>query len=187
MPWKKLAQEHSYENISFGIGIVTLFYQHSTGPAEVNQLRVQSGSQRILTVGFGLVVFKGSKQVESNMKNTSLAFTAPRSRNLNQTPHDKEYIQHHLAGTSPSHDFPFIFGFTPFTPRKRGSLLKKATESACLAVSIIDSLYVTDLGYCHSSAPTSTKAFLAFTNIQEALLVPVNQVQEILNPSNFTA
>lgn len=145
------------------------------------------GFQWILREGFCLVIFKGTEQVESNIKNTSLVFTASRSRTLNWTPHDKECIQHHQAGTFHSHGFPFIFGFTPFTPRKKGSLLKKATESVCLAVYIIDLLYIIDFGYCHRSVPTSTKAFLAFANIQEASLVPLNQIHEISNPSNFTA
>lgn len=114
------------------------------------KLRVQPGFQWILTVGFCLVIFKGTEQVESNIKNT-LVFTAARSRNLNWIPHDKEHIQHHRAGTFPSHGFPFIFGFTPFTPRKRGSLLKKATESARLAEYIIDLLYIIDFCYCHRS------------------------------------
>lgn len=74
----------------------------------------------------------------------------------------------------------------PFTPRKRGSLLKKATESACLAVYIIELLYITDLGYCHGSVPTPSKAFIAFINIQEASLVPLNPIQEIPNPSSST-
>lgn len=144
------------------------------------------GFQWILTVGFCLVIFKGTEQVESNIKNTSLVFTASRSRNLNWTPHDKEHVEQRQAGTFPSHGFPFIFGFTLFTPRKRGSLLKKATESARLGVYIIDLLYIIDFSYCHRSVPTSTKAFLAFANVQEASLVPLNQICEISNSSNFT-
>lgn len=73
------------------------------------------GFQWILTVGF----FKGTEQVENNIKNTSLLLTASWSSNLNWIPHDKEHIQHHRAGTSPSQGFPFILGFTPFTPWKK--------------------------------------------------------------------
>lgn len=70
---------------------------------------------------------------------------------------------------------------------KRGFLFQKATESARLAVYIMGLLYITDFGYCHRSVPTSTKAFLAFPNILEASLVPLKQIHEIPNPSNFTA
>lgn len=147
---------------------------------------VQPSFQGILRVGFCLVIFKGTEQVESNTKDTSLILTASRNRNLNWIPQGKEHTQHHRAGALPSHGFPFIFGFTPFTPRKRGSLLKQATESARLAVYIIDLLYIIDFSYCHRAVPTSTKAFLAFANIQEALLVLLNQIHEISNPSNFS-
>lgn len=50
---------------------------------------------------------------------------------------------------------------------------------------IIDLLYVI-LWLLSQSAPKSTKAFLAFTKIQEASVVLLNQIHEIPNPSNFS-
>lgn len=70
-------------------------------------------------------------------------------------------------------------------PKKRGSLLNKARESTRLAVYIIDLLYVI-LGLLSQSVPKSTEEFLAFTNIQEASVVLLNQIHEIPNPSNFS-
>lgn len=99
------------------------------------------GFQLILKEGFCLVIFKGTQQVKNNIKNTSLVFTASRSRNINWIPHDKEHIQHPWAGTFPSHGFPFIFGFTPFMPRKRGSFIK-ASNRICSFSSVYNRLIV---------------------------------------------